>query len=59
LDENLPLRLEDAYAIASGELAVDIGAGFALERRGPDRGFFSCRSPLQLMARVMRDAVGF
>jgi hypothetical protein len=40
LDENRPLRLEDAYAIASGELAVEAGVGFALERRGPDRGFF-------------------
>jgi Putative MetA-pathway of phenol degradation len=40
LDENRPLRLEDAYAIASGELAVEAGAGFTLERRGPDRGFF-------------------
>jgi hypothetical protein len=40
LDENRPLRLDDAYAIASGELAVEVGAGFALERRGPDRGFF-------------------
>jgi hypothetical protein len=40
LDENRPLRLEDAYTIASGELAVEAGAGFALERRGPDRGFF-------------------
>jgi hypothetical protein len=40
LDEGRPLRLDDAYAIASGELAVEVGAGFALERRGPDRGVF-------------------
>ena len=54
LDEGRPLRLEDAYSIASGELAVEVGAGFALERRGPDRGgfpvegicreFYSCSS---------------
>jgi hypothetical protein len=40
LDEGRPLRLDDAYAIASGELAVEVGAGFALERRAPDRGVF-------------------
>jgi outer membrane putative beta-barrel porin/alpha-amylase len=44
-DENRPLRLEDAYSIASGELAVEAGAGFALERRGPDRGF----SPVEVL----------
>jgi hypothetical protein len=46
LDEGRPLRLDDAYAIASGELAVEVGAGFALERRGPDRGVF----PLEVLA---------
>lgn len=40
LDEGRPLRLEDAYPIASGELAVEAGAGFTLERRGADRGVF-------------------
>jgi hypothetical protein len=45
LDEGRPLRLDDAYAIASGELAVEAGAGFALERRGPDRGVF----PLEVL----------
>jgi hypothetical protein len=45
LDEGRPLRLDDAYAIASGELAVEVGAGFALERRGPDRGVF----PLEVL----------
>jgi outer membrane putative beta-barrel porin/alpha-amylase len=40
LDEGRPLRLEDAYAIAAGEIALETGAGFALLRRGPDRGFF-------------------
>jgi hypothetical protein len=38
LDEGRPLRLDDAYSIATGELAVEAGAGFALERRGPARG---------------------
>ena len=45
LDEGRPLRLDDAYAIASGELAVEVGAGVALERRGPDRGVF----PLEVL----------
>jgi Putative MetA-pathway of phenol degradation len=45
LDEGRPLRLDDAYAIASRELAVEVGAGFALERRGPDRGVF----PLEVL----------
>src|SRR5688572_3188739 len=40
LDEGRPLRLEDAYALTTGEIALETGAGFALLRRGPDRGFF-------------------
>src|SRR5262245_24263049 len=40
LDEGRPLRLEDAYAIATGEIALETGGGFSLIRRGPDRGFF-------------------
>jgi hypothetical protein len=40
LDEGRPLRLEDAYAISTGEIAVEAGAGFTLQRRGSDRGFF-------------------
>ena len=40
LDEGRPLRLEDAYAVSTGEIALEAGAGFALLRRGPDRGFF-------------------
>jgi len=39
LDEGRPLRLEDAYAISTGEIALETGAGFSLLRRGPDRGF--------------------
>lgn len=38
LDEGRPLRLEDAYPIASGELAVEAGGGFTLQRRGANRG---------------------
>jgi hypothetical protein len=40
LDEGRPLRLEDAYAISTGEIALEAGAGFTLRRRGTDRGFF-------------------
>jgi len=40
LDEGRPLRLDDAYAISTGEIAVEAGAGFTLQRRGPNRGFF-------------------
>jgi hypothetical protein len=40
LDEGRPLRLEDAYAISTGEVALEAGAGFTLRRRGTDRGFF-------------------
>jgi hypothetical protein len=40
LDEGRPLRLEDAYAISTGEIAVEGGAGFRLLRRGSDQGVF-------------------
>ena len=40
LDEGRPLRLEDAYAIADGEIALEAGGGFTLQRRGPNRGLF-------------------
>jgi hypothetical protein len=40
LDEGRPLRVEDAYPIAAGEVSVEAGAGFTLQRRGPDRGVF-------------------
>ena len=40
LDEGRPLRLEDAYTIADGEFSIETGAGFALLKRGPDRGLF-------------------
>jgi len=45
LDEGRPVRLEDAYAIAHGEIAVEAGAGFTLQRRGVNRGVF----PVELL----------
>src|SRR5687768_7812177 len=45
LDEGRPLRLEDAYAISTGEIAVEAGAGFTVRRRGATRGVF----PLELL----------
>jgi hypothetical protein len=45
LDEGRPLRLEDAYAISTGEIALEAGAGFTLRRHGDDRGFF----PIELL----------
>jgi Putative MetA-pathway of phenol degradation len=45
LDEGRPLRVEDAYAISTGEIALETGAGFSLLRRGPNRGFF----PIELL----------
>jgi len=46
LDEGRPLRLEDAYPIAHGELAIEAGAGFTLRRRAADRGLF----PIELLS---------
>ncbi|MGH7320602.1 MAG: transporter [Candidatus Rokuibacteriota bacterium] len=40
LDEGRPLRLEDAYPIASGEWALEAGASITVQRKGPDRGLF-------------------
>lgn len=40
LDEGRPLRLEDAYTIADGEIAIESGGGFTLQRRGSNRGVF-------------------
>jgi hypothetical protein len=37
LDEGRPLRLEDAYSIAHGEWAIEVGAGGTFSRRGPNR----------------------
>src|SRR5262245_51991060 len=40
LDEGRPARVEDAYPIAHQEVAFEVGAGFALLRRGANQGFF-------------------
>lgn len=40
LDEGRPLRLEDAYPIAYGELSVETGPRFNLNRRSADRFSF-------------------
>jgi hypothetical protein len=40
LDEGRPLRLEDAYPIAYGELSTETGVGFRHNRQSPDRGVF-------------------
>lgn len=40
LDENRPLRIEDAYPISVGEFALEAGVGYTMERHGTDRAFF-------------------
>src|SRR5260370_36921209 len=40
LDEGRPLRLEDAYALAEGEIALEAGGGFTLRRAGSTPGGF-------------------
>jgi hypothetical protein len=45
LDEGRPLRLEDAYPIAYGELSAEAGARFSLNRQSPDRVAF----PVELL----------
>jgi hypothetical protein len=40
LDEDRPLRMEDAYPIAQGELALEGGFGFTVERHASDRALF-------------------
>jgi len=40
LDENRPLRLEDAYPIATDEIAIEAGGGVAIQRNGESRGVF-------------------
>jgi len=32
--------LEDAYAIADGGIAIEVGGGFTLQRRGSNQGVF-------------------
>jgi outer membrane putative beta-barrel porin/alpha-amylase len=45
LDKGRPLQLEDPYPIATGEIAVEAGLGFTIERRSEDRSFF----PIQVL----------
>ena len=45
LDEGRPLQLEDPYPIATGEITVEAGLGFTIERRSEDRSFF----PIQVL----------
>jgi hypothetical protein len=45
LDEGRPLRLEDAYPIAYGELSSETGARVSLNRQSPDRVAF----PVELL----------
>lgn len=45
LDEGRPLRVEDPYAIAQGEIAVEGGIGYNRESQNLDRGVF----PLQIL----------
>ncbi len=45
LDEGRPLRLEDAYPIAHGELAIETGAGLSAQRKSWTRGLF----PLEVL----------
>src|SRR5262245_16433595 len=40
LDEGRPLRLDDAYAISTGEVEIEAGTGVTVPRRGPARGVF-------------------
>src|SRR5262245_9068463 len=45
LDEGRPLRLDDAYAISTGEVEVEAGAGVKVPRHGAARGVF----PLEIL----------
>ena len=40
LDEGRPTRLDDAYAIATGDIELETGLGLTLGRRGAARGAF-------------------
>jgi fatty acid desaturase len=45
LDEGRPLRIEDAYAIAHGEIALEGGLGYDIKNQGSNRALF----PLQIV----------
>jgi hypothetical protein len=51
LDEGRPLRLEDAYPIAYGELSAETGARLSLNRQSPDRVAF----PVELLYGAYRN----
>jgi hypothetical protein len=51
LDEGRPLRLEDAYPIAYGELSAETGARVSLNRQSPDRVAF----PVELLYGAYRN----
>jgi hypothetical protein len=51
LDEGRPLRLEDAYPIASGELSAETGVRLSLNRQSPDRVAF----PVELLYGAYRN----
>jgi hypothetical protein len=51
LDEGRPLRLEDAYPIAYGELSAETGARVSLNRQSPDRVTF----PVELLYGAYRN----
>lgn len=40
LDEGRPTRLDDAYAITTGEIELEVGAGVNVPRHGRSRGVF-------------------
>jgi opacity protein-like surface antigen len=39
LDEGRPVRLQDAYPVAQGELALESGVGYIFKRKAKDHGF--------------------
>lgn len=49
LDENRPLRVEDAYPIATDEIAIEVGGGLTVQRHGESRGFF----PIEILYGVL------
>jgi hypothetical protein len=51
LDEGRPLRLEDAYPIASGELSAETGVRLSLNRQSPNRVAF----PVELLYGAYRN----
>lgn len=52
LDENRPLRLQDAYPVAQGEFVVEAGGGYSWNRGSSNRGFF----PVQFVYGILPNA---